>query len=290
MGMEYCEERKGSQIQLFAYHDKKKTGAIRALTDGYDWALISDVWADDMVTEKHLISEMVLKLKGQEIFVTAAPDKLNLYEGLGFRRSKNAFTYVGKELSDAQEKELTKSGLYLPIGYRYETEFEPFSGTFPVGKKSDKKNLAVRYSNESSHADYDQINELLEKAFGGKRDKHVTTDTFSKSEYVQYAYNNGTLIGCARAISDGKHALILNVAVDPDYQGLHLGWNVVDKLARQMKDQTIFLNTHPGGVGFYNQKGFRRNKTAFLYPAHEMPHEIEKGFCLPTGYRFPDEG
>ena len=65
MGMEYCEERKGSQIQLFAYHDKKKTGAIRALTDGYDWALISDVWADDMVTEKHLISEMVLKLKGQ---------------------------------------------------------------------------------------------------------------------------------------------------------------------------------------------------------------------------------
>lgn len=117
----------------------------------------------------------------------------------------------------------------------------------------------------------------------------MTKDTFSKSQYVQYAYDNETLIGCARAISDGAHALILNVAVDPDYQGLHLGWNVVDKLSRQMKDQNIFLNTHPGGVGFYNQKGFRRNKTALLLQAHEMPDEIKKGFCLPRGYRFLDE-
>lgn len=289
MSIEYCEERNGSQIQLFAYRDKKKTGAIRALSDGYDWALICDVWADEIAVEKQLINEIVLKLKGQEIFVTTVPDKLNLYEELGFQRSKNAFTYVGKGLSEEEEKDLTKSGLYLPIGYRYETEFEPFAGTFPIGKKSDKKNLTVSYFEESDGADYDQINALLEKAFGGKRDKLVTADTFSRSTYVQYAYDHETLIGCARAISDGKHALILNVAVDPDYQGLHLGWNVVEKLSSQMKDQTIFLNTHPGGVGFYNRKGFRRNKTALLFPAHEMPQEIKKGFCLPVGYRFPDE-
>ena len=43
------------------------------------------------------------------------------------------------------------------------------------------------------------------------------------------------------------------------------------------------------GVGFYNQKGFRRNKTALLLQAHEMPDEIKKGFCLPRGYRFSDE-
>lgn len=288
MDIEY-QKRSESQIQIFSYHDKKKTGGIHALSDRYDWALICDVWADEIETKKQMINEMILKLKGQEIFVTAVPEELNLYEELGFRRSKNAFTYVGKELSSAQERELTQSGLYLPIGYRYETEFEPFAGSFPVGKKSDKKNFEVFYSNETNHDDYDQINALLEKAFGGKRDEDVTKDTFSKSTYVQYAYDDRTLIGCARAISNGRHALVLNVAVDPEYQGLHLGWNVVDKLSRQMKDQTIFLNTHPGGVGFYNQKGFRRNKTALLFPAHEMPHEIEKGFCLPKGYRFPDE-
>ena len=99
--------------------------------------MICDVWADKAETEKKLIREMILKLQGQEIFVTATPDKLDLYEEIGFRRSKNSFTYVGKVLSDAQEKELTESGLYLPIGYRYETEFEPLTGMFPVGKKSD---------------------------------------------------------------------------------------------------------------------------------------------------------
>ena len=32
--------------------------------------------------------------------MTATPDKLDLYEEIGFRRSKNSFTYVGKALSD----------------------------------------------------------------------------------------------------------------------------------------------------------------------------------------------
>ncbi len=47
-----------------------------------------------------------------------------------------------------QEKELTKSGLYLPIGYQYETEYEPFAGTFPVGRKSGKKDITVSYLSE----------------------------------------------------------------------------------------------------------------------------------------------
>lgn len=289
MGIEYREERSGSKIQLVSYSEGKKTGAICALSDGYDWALICEMWADKAETEKELIREMSFKLQGQEIFVTAMPDQLDLYEEMGFRRSKNSFTYVGKALCEEQEKEQTESGIYLPIGYRYETEFEPPSEKFPVGKKSAKQNVAVFYSDQAEGADYRRINALLEKAFGGKRDEQVTKDTFSKSQYVQYACDNKTLIGCARAISDGVHALMLNVAVDPEYQGLHIGWNLVDKLAHQMKGQTIFLNTHPGGVGFYNQKGFRRNKTALLLPAHEMPDEIKKGFCLPRGYRFSDE-
>ena len=63
MGIEYREERSGSKIQLFSYCDEKKTGAICALSDGYDWALICDVWADKAETEKKLIREMILKLQ-----------------------------------------------------------------------------------------------------------------------------------------------------------------------------------------------------------------------------------
>ncbi|MGN0247028.1 MAG: GNAT family N-acetyltransferase [Lachnospiraceae bacterium] len=289
MKIKYEVEKSESGFLLLAKDDGKTFGRAKALTDGYDWAMIYDIEADDEEIEKGLVQNLVSKLEGQEIFMVSALDKLSFYESLGFRRSKNAFTFFGEDLSLEQEKELTKSGLYLPIGFQYETEFEPFAGTFPVGRKSGKKDITVSYLSEPDGIDYEQVNALLEKAFGSKRDIAVTKDTFLHSQYVQYAFDGEKLIGCARAVSDGNHALILNVAVDPEYQGLHLGWNVVVKLAHQMEGQTIFLNTHPGGVGFYNRKGFRRNKTAFLYPAHEMPHEIEKGFSTPVGYRFPDE-
>ena len=289
MKIEYEVEKSENGFLLLANAGDRTVGRAKALTDGYDWAMIYDIEADDEEIEKGLIQNLVSKLVGQEIFTVSALDKLSFYEFLGFRRSKNAFTFFGEDLSSKQERELTDSGLYLPIGYRYETEFEPFAGTFPVGRKSGKQDRTVSYLSEPDGIDYKQINALLEKAFGSKRDSTVTKDTFLHSRYVQYAFDGEKLIGCARAVSDGNHALILNVAVDPEYQGLHLGWNVVVKLAHQMEGQTIFLNTHPGGVGFYNRKGFRRNKTAFLYPAHEMPHEIEKGFSTPVGYRFPDE-
>ncbi|MDO4465738.1 MAG: GNAT family N-acetyltransferase [Bacillota bacterium] len=188
-----------------------------------------------------------------------------------------------------EEKELSDSGLYLPIGYKYETEFGPVVGNFPVGAKSKKKNVQVTYKTDHEGIDFVRVNEILEKAFGGKRDVDVTRETFLKSQFVQYAFDGDYLIGCARAIADENVALILNVAVDPSYQGLHLGWNVVVKLAEQMPKKTVFLNTHPGGVGFYNRKGFRRNKTALMYPAHDMPEHIAKGFQLPKGYRFFDE-
>ena len=141
MGIEYREERSGSKIQIFSYCDEKKTGAICALSDGYDWALICDVWADKAETEKKLIREMILKLQGQEIFVTATPDKLDLYEEIGFRRSKNSFTYVGKVLSDAQEKELTESGLYRQSGIDMKRNLSLLQECFRSGRNRINKNL-----------------------------------------------------------------------------------------------------------------------------------------------------
>ena len=140
--------------------------------------------------------------------------------------------------------------------------------------------------------DYARLNELLSLAFGGRpRDGKITRRTFENSPYTEYAYDGGKLIGCARAESDGvSQGLILNVAVDPEYQGLHIGMETVARLAAQMKGQNLFLNTHPGGVGFYSREGFRRNRTALLLPAHpDMPPETAAGFILPKGYRFDGE-
>ena len=131
---------------------------------------------------------------------------------------------------------------------------------------------------------------LLTKAFGGhERDVKKTEVVFKRSQKVELAFSDGKLVGVARAVADDKNALILNVAVDPEYQGLHIGWNIVVKLAEQLPGYYIFLNTHPGAVGFYNRKGFRRNRTALSLEPGAMPPEVARGFTLPKGYRFPDE-
>jgi len=292
---EYNKALEGSTYVVLAYDGETPVGVARVISDGLEWTLLTDLAVESAYQKRGVGSELVKHVqehfRGHEIFTYTYSDTLDFYESLGFERSKNAFTYGGFEgeyLTDLPEAEF-----YLPLGYRYETEFYPFAGDFPVGRKSglDLSKAEVRYTTDASNLDYEAINALLSKAFGGDKDLNVTKAAFENSRYYAFAYVGDALAGCARAVSDGvSQALILNVAVDPDYQGLHIGQQVVDLLAEQMKGQNLYLNTHPGGVGFYNRRPYYRNKTALLYPAHpDMPEEIAKGFVLPKGYRFEDE-
>lgn len=286
-----------SSYTIYAYDGEQIVAVARVLSDGYEWTLIGDIAVLPEYQRKGIGSEILSKIlekyKGHELFTYVYGDKIAFYEKQGFKRSKNAFTYSGVE-DEALDAEYVEKGFYLPLGYKYENDFYPVVGDFPKGKKSvlDKSSIDIRYTDKSQDIDYNRVNEILTLAFGGHdRDINVTKGAFKNSQYYEYAYDKDKLIGCARAVSDGvSQGFILNVAIDPNYQGLQLGWNIVTKLAKQMKGQNIFLNTHPGGVGFYNRAGFRRNKTALLYPSSpDMPHEIEVGFVLPKGYKFVDE-
>ena len=268
-----------STYSVFALKDSRIAGFLRAISDDVEWTLIS---------EKRALK----RFNGHEIFVVSDKANLGLYEELGFKRSKNAFTYEGYN-ADYDLKQ-PKEEFYLPLGYEYDIEHIPFAGSFPVGKKSsiDISKTEIVYDTKFDNPDFEAINALLIKAFGGsERDINATKKAFNNSRHFAFAYIDKSLVGCARAVSDkNNQALILNVAVDPEYQGLHIGQKVVDLLCSQMKGQNIFLNTHPGGVGFYNRKPYLRNKTALLYPAHpDMPEEIAKGFVLSKGFRFNDE-
>ena len=279
----------------YARFDDPRIAPIRALSDGRAWTLITDMAVLPGYREygDELLEELISHFRGHELFTWTGLDRIPWFETHGFRRSKNSFTYAGTD-GEATDPALSEQEFYLPVGYRFESEFYPRPGHFPTGGKSTFKKESVHpaFAETSEDVDYARLNGILTRAFGGReRDEQVTRETFRKSRYVEYVYDGEKLIGCARAESDGVfQALVLNVAVDPAYQGLRLGWEVVKRLAEQMKGQHIFLNTHPGGVGFYNRKGFRRNKTALVRPAHpDMPEEVARGFVLPAGYRFADE-
>ena len=291
------EAFRNSSYAVYALDGDKVVGTVRALSDNKAWTLIVDAAVLPEYRKQgiggRLIEQIKEHFRGHELFTYTYGQAISFFEAHGFKRSRNSFTYAG-ETGEAIDGRLLAKGFFLPVGYRFEREFEAPAGNFPKGKKSgrNRDSLILSFSETVDGIDYERLNELLTQAFGGReRDAAVTREAFENSPYVEFAFDDGKLIGCARAESDRvSQGLILNVAIDPGYQGLHIGQEVVDRIATQMKGQNLFLNTHPGGVGFYNRQGFRRNKTAMLLPAHpDMPPETAAGFVLPKGYRFADE-
>ena len=291
------EAFRNSSYTVYALDGDKVVGTVRALSDNKAWTLIVDAAVLPEYRKQgiggRLIEQIKEHFRGHELFTYTYGQAISFFEAHGFKRSRNSFTYAG-ETGEAIDGRLLAKGFFLPVGYRFEREFEAPAGNFPKGKKSgrNRDSLILSFSETVDGIDYERLNELLTQAFGGReRDAAVTREAFENSPYVEFAFDDGKLIGCARAESDRvSQGLILNVAIDPGYQGLHIGQEVVDRIAAQMKGQNLFLNTHPGGVGFYNRQGFRRNKTAMLLPAHpDMPPETAAGFVLPKGYRFADE-
>ena len=266
-----------SAYAVYALDGEQVTAVGRALSDGYAWTLITDVAVLPEYRRQGIGSGILERIRehfrGHELFTYTYAEQIPFFEEHGFRRSRNSFTYAGQG-GEAIDRRLPEEEFFLPAGYWFEGERNAPAGNFPKGKKSalNRDHLAISYTDRTEGIDYARLNELLSLAFGGRpRDEAVTRKTFDNSPYTEYAYDGGKLIGCARAESDGvSQGLILNVAVDPEYQGLHIGMETVARLAAQMKGQNL--------------------RTALLLPAHpDMPPETAAGFILPKGYRFDGE-
>lgn len=296
-----------SQYFVFAYNLNQLIGAIRAISDG-EWAVIYDFvvikeYATRQIKEE-ILSRLVKQLVGQHIFTNATLETLSFYEENGFQRTKTAFTYVGFKQG---EKNYSK-GYFLPQGYQFENEF--FEVKLPFIKRhvpTKKKKVTISYRTSRSCVDYKRVNEIINRAFKDEGSWHSenidiieiekTRHLFDISQYVSFAYDGDRLVGVARAITDQlEEAYIQNVAIDPDYQGYGIGWQVTVTLCEAILKAGLnpFLHTHPGAVGFYNRAGFLRNKIAVDYRGKEdqnsqIPIEVEQGFYLPRGYRFIDE-
>ena len=79
-----------------------------------------------------------------------------------------------------------------------------------------------------------------------------------------FVFDSSTLIGVGRALADGIDcSYICDVAVHPEWQGIGLGKEIIEKLTVLSKDhKKIILYTNPGKEGFYKKLGFSRMNTA----------------------------
>ncbi len=79
-----------------------------------------------------------------------------------------------------------------------------------------------------------------------------------------YDSDNNVLVGVGRALADGVDCSYLcDVAVHPEYQGIGLGRDIINKLLELSEGyKKIILYANPGKEGFYSKLGFKRINTA----------------------------
>jgi aralkylamine N-acetyltransferase len=104
---------------------------------------------------------------------------------------------------------------------------------------------------------FEQMEGLFSAAGLGGRVGHKILRAFRNSPHVRVAFDADRLVGASRAITDGEyHAVIYDVAVDPDYQATGIGRRMMEELLRELRVWRVMLVAAEDVRGFYAGFGF----------------------------------
>tara|TARA_Y100000589_G_scaffold329379_2_gene375713 strand:+ start:825 stop:1283 length:459 start_codon:yes stop_codon:yes gene_type:complete len=124
--------------------------------------------------------------------------------------------------------------------------------------------MQFTWINTLDNVDWDELSNLYRIAPLGNKPAENLKIVFTNSRFKQFIYHEEKLVGVGRALADGMDcSYICDVAVHPEYQGLKLGKQIIEKLIADSKDhKKIILYANPGKEGFYAKLGFHPMNTA----------------------------
>ncbi len=121
-------------------------------------------------------------------------------------------------------------------------------------------NLKITYNTENIN--WEIVSSILAKAGLSSSDPEICKMAFQGSQVTVFAFDDGNMIGTARAISDGvKQAAIYDVAILPEYQGKGIGKIMMESIMDKLPGCNFILYANVGKETFYEKLGFRRLKT-----------------------------
>ena len=124
--------------------------------------------------------------------------------------------------------------------------------------------MKISWRYEQGDISWEELSALYKIAsLGDKSPKNLET-VFTNSQYKCFIFSDSILIGVGRALADGVDCSYLcDIAIHPDFQGLGLGKQIVDKLVEfSSQHKKIILYANPGKEGFYSKLGFKKMNTA----------------------------
>jgi ribosomal protein S18 acetylase RimI-like enzyme len=141
--------------------------------------------------------------------------------------------------------------------------------TNDMGDRQSMKIELIRFSDRKVDLDLLQLQALFNKSAFWAIDRQLEDlqIAIDRSEPVISAWNDNSIVGFARATSDGVYrATIWDVVIDSDYQGIGLGRKLVETLLAHpvmSRVERIYLST-THQQGFYERMGFERNSSTTM--------------------------
>jgi GNAT superfamily N-acetyltransferase len=125
-----------------------------------------------------------------------------------------------------------------------------------------------RLNPDLQEVDWERVIDLFQKINWKHRLAQEIESAFKKSSFTIFVYHSGLIIAFGRVVGDGRYyAMLADIVVDPDYQGRGLGKYLVSTLNDQLVDyHFVNLSAAPGVDRFYKSLGWKKQKTAFIWP------------------------
>lgn len=116
----------------------------------------------------------------------------------------------------------------------------------------------IRFTHTLEGIDFEWLAELYRRSRNKQRTARDVEAAFRASYATVVAWEEGKVVGAVRAISDGIYfAAIIDMAVDPDHQGLGLGTTLMNALLELLPRCKVYLRGIEGTETFYKRFGFK---------------------------------
>ena len=131
--------------------------------------------------------------------------------------------------------------------------------------------MKVEYCNNLSVQDYCRLRKSVD--FYDIPEEQVKR-ALDKSDFITTATVNNVTVGMARIIEDGTQVLVMDVIVDPEYQGNGIGRGLMEKIREYIESidydrMIVNLITDESKTAFYEKLGYQKEEGMRLWLERE---------------------
>lgn len=122
--------------------------------------------------------------------------------------------------------------------------------------------MNIKVVHDTENINWELVSSILTIAGLSSTEPEICKRAFLGSKVTVFVFDDESMIGVARAISDGvKQAAIYDVAILPEYQGKGIGRTIMESITNKLPGCNFILYANVGKEAFYEKLGFRRLKT-----------------------------